>query len=125
MKDTKVGTYREAAVRFNMFYEKPGDFMPIIRNIWVEDMVVERGGRYGVLANTYEESPVRDFRMVNVTMNGVKTPIKANNVQNMVLTNVVIDEKELGKQEEFKRSEERRVGKEWVSTCRSRWSPLH
>ena len=102
MKDTKVGTYREAAVRFNMFYEKPGDFMPIIRNIWVEDMVVERGGRYGVLANTYEESPVRDFRMVNVTMNGVKTPIKANNVQNMVLTNVVIEEKELGKQEEFK-----------------------
>src|SRR3546814_11851687 len=24
-----------------------------------------------------------------------------------------------------KRSEERRVGKEWVSTCRSRWSPDH
>src|SRR3546814_17423593 len=23
------------------------------------------------------------------------------------------------------RSEERRVGKEWVSTCRSRWSPNH
>src|SRR3546814_19358235 len=25
----------------------------------------------------------------------------------------------------FRRSEERRVGKECVSTCRSRWSPLH
>src|SRR3546814_16206931 len=24
-----------------------------------------------------------------------------------------------------KRSEERRVGKEWVSTCSSRWSPYH
>src|SRR3546814_18280156 len=23
------------------------------------------------------------------------------------------------------RSEERRVGKEWVSTCRTRWSPYH
>src|SRR3546814_18256686 len=23
------------------------------------------------------------------------------------------------------RSEERRVGKEWASTCRSRWSPYH
>src|SRR3546814_15378219 len=23
------------------------------------------------------------------------------------------------------RSEKRRVGKEWVSTCRSRWSPYH
>src|SRR3546814_14048001 len=27
--------------------------------------------------------------------------------------------------EEEIRSEERRVGKEWVSTCRSRWSPYH
>src|SRR3546814_15833365 len=26
---------------------------------------------------------------------------------------------------EFRRSEERRVGKECVSTCRSRWSPFH
>src|SRR3546814_13745375 len=26
---------------------------------------------------------------------------------------------------EVERSEERRVGKEWVSTCRSRWSPYH
>src|SRR3546814_15091817 len=26
---------------------------------------------------------------------------------------------------EFQRSEERRVGKECVSTCRSRWSPSH
>src|SRR3546814_11004897 len=24
-----------------------------------------------------------------------------------------------------RRSEERRVGKEWVSTCRSRWAPYH
>src|SRR3546814_13031247 len=27
--------------------------------------------------------------------------------------------------EKFGRSEERRVGKGWVSTCRSRWSPYH
>src|SRR3546814_6575622 len=28
-------------------------------------------------------------------------------------------------EQEVKRSEERRVGKECVSTCRSRWSPYH
>src|SRR3546814_11485900 len=28
-------------------------------------------------------------------------------------------------EESFNRSEERRVGKECVSTCRSRWSPYH
>src|SRR3546814_14764660 len=27
--------------------------------------------------------------------------------------------------DDFRRSEERRVGKECVSTCRSRWSPYH
>src|SRR3546814_2322103 len=27
--------------------------------------------------------------------------------------------------QDIARSEERRVGKEWVSTCRSRWSPSH
>src|SRR3546814_14211274 len=27
--------------------------------------------------------------------------------------------------QDIKRSEERRVGKEWVSTCRSRWSAYH
>src|SRR3546814_11758101 len=28
-------------------------------------------------------------------------------------------------EQQFRRSEERRVGKECVSTCRSRWSPYH
>ncbi|WP_257669682.1 glycoside hydrolase family 28 protein [Parapedobacter tibetensis] len=102
MKDTKVGTYKEAAVRFNMFYEKPGDFLPTIRNIWVENMEVERGGKYGILINAYEESPVQDFRMVNSTMHGVRTPIKANNVRNMTMENVDMDEKSLEKTEEFK-----------------------
>src|SRR3546814_13193725 len=31
----------------------------------------------------------------------------------------------LGKAQADNRSEERRVGKEWVSTCRSRWAPDH
>src|SRR3546814_12333261 len=30
-----------------------------------------------------------------------------------------------GPHEQLERSEERRVGKECVSTCRSRWSPYH
>src|SRR3546814_21069244 len=32
---------------------------------------------------------------------------------------------EVGEQDLKQRSEERRVGKECVSTCRSRWSPYH
>src|SRR3546814_12276968 len=32
---------------------------------------------------------------------------------------------ESGNRQHGARSEERRVGKEWVRTCRSRWSPYH
>src|SRR3546814_1173906 len=37
----------------------------------------------------------------------------------------VAQESRLGRIERSLRSEERRVGKECVSTCRSRWSPYH
>ncbi len=101
MKDTKVGTYKEAAVRFNMFYEKPGDFMPTIRNVWVENMDVAKGGKYGVLIDAYRESPVQDFRMVEVTIRGAAESVKANNVRNMVLENVTIEETKAEKPERF------------------------
>src|SRR3546814_2272227 len=38
-----------------------------------------------------------------------------------LITNTLAKDKEI----EDKRSDERRVGKECVSTCRSRWSPYH
>src|SRR3546814_7804859 len=37
----------------------------------------------------------------------------------------IVDRETIGKGAEPARSEERRVGKECVSTCRSRWSPYH
>src|SRR3546814_4962024 len=36
-----------------------------------------------------------------------------------------LEKAEAGAAEDDERSEERRVGKECVSTCRSRWSPYH
>src|SRR3546814_2626749 len=39
----------------------------------------------------------------------------------VIMPTVVVDQRD----QVFSRSEERRVGKECVSTCRSRWSPYH
>src|SRR3546814_15332943 len=41
------------------------------------------------------------------------------------ITQAVLDEQRGVVQNEKRRSEERRVGTECVSTCRSRWSPCH
>lgn len=91
MKDIKVGAYRDAAVTCNMFYEQPGDFMPTIRNIWVENVDVEKGGAYGIFVNAYEQSPVEHLRIVNCNIRGVKTPMKINHVKNFKLEDVKIN----------------------------------
>lgn len=91
MKDIKVGAYRDAAVTCNMFYEQPGDFMPVIRNIWVENVDVEKGGEYGIFVNAYEKSPVENLRIINCDIRGVKTPMKINHVKDFKLENVKIN----------------------------------
>ena len=91
MKDIEVGTYKEAAVLCSMFYEQPGNFMPTIRNIWVENMNVADGGKYGVFINAYKESPVQNLRMVNCTIKGVQIPMQIDYATGTVFENVTIN----------------------------------
>ena len=91
--NTQVGQYKEAAVRFNMFYEKPGKHIPTIRNIWVENLVVNGGGKYAVLSDAYESSPVTNFTMINCKINGVQQPYKVDFLKNVKLKNVLINNK--------------------------------
>src|SRR3546814_20896198 len=54
--------------------------------------------------------------------------IEAENVEQVVVTHLHYDHAgniDKFPNARFHRSEERRVGKECVSTCRSRWSPYH
>jgi polygalacturonase len=91
MKDIKVGTYKDAALSFNMFYETPGNFMPTIRNIWIENLDVEKGGNFGVFVHAYPESPVQNLRVVNSNIRGVKTPVQVDHVADMKFVNVNIN----------------------------------
>src|SRR3546814_19979728 len=61
--------------------------------------VLYREKRSQERARSVPAQPVPEQSTLNVTDNGIKRPLD--------------------------RSEERRVGKECVSTCRSRWSPYH
>ncbi|TDS15705.1 glycoside hydrolase family 28 protein [Sphingobacterium paludis] len=93
--NTEVGQYKEAAVRFNMFYEKPGKHIPTIRNIWVENLEVKGGGKYAVLSNAYESSPVTNFTMINCKIDGVQEPYKVDYLKQVTLKEVVINGKPL------------------------------
>jgi polygalacturonase len=94
-KNVKVGTYKEAAVRVNMFYEAPGDYIPVVRNILVENLQVEDGGKYGILIKAYPESPVQNLKMVNCTINSVDQAANVENLENVTFENVVINGREV------------------------------
>ncbi|MEO5910528.1 MAG: glycoside hydrolase family 28 protein [Pelobium sp.] len=95
LRNIEVGTYKEAAIKCNMFYENPGDFIPTIRNIVVENMNVKKGGKYGILVNAYEQSPVENLRLINCTIQGVQIPVSVDHVKNMQFKNVVINGKKM------------------------------
>jgi polygalacturonase len=91
MKDVHVGTYKEAAVHINMFYEEPGQHMPIVRNIYVENMVVDDGGKYGIYIQAYEQSPAQIITLKNCTINGVQIPVQMDHVKEVTFDKVIIN----------------------------------
>lgn len=92
MKDIKVGAYKESAITCNMFYDQPGNFMPVMRNIWVENVDVKQGGKYGIYIHAYKESPVENLKLINCTIRDVKTPMEIDHVKGAKFTNVMIND---------------------------------
>lgn len=93
--NTAVGQYKDAAVRFNMFYDKEGAFIPTIRNVWVENLVVTKGGEYAVRSKAYAFSPVTDLTMINCKIDGVEKAYDVDHLKNVNLKNVEINGKML------------------------------
>ncbi|MEI6949080.1 glycoside hydrolase family 28 protein [Paraflavisolibacter sp. H34] len=91
MKDVQAGAYRDAAITCNMFYEAPGNFIPTIRNVWVENLDVSQGGKYALHVRAYKESPVQYLRLVNCNIRGVKEPLQVDQVRNLEFRNLKIN----------------------------------
>ncbi|TDH29233.1 glycoside hydrolase family 28 protein [Segetibacter sp. 3557_3] len=93
MRNIQVGQVKEEVVIATMMYEDAGNFMPVIRNIEVRDVTVKKGGKTGVVLEAYKESPIENFRMINVIIDSVKTPYKFTNVGKVQFNNVTINGK--------------------------------
>ncbi|MBT29990.1 MAG: glycoside hydrolase [Thalassobius sp.] len=91
MRNVEVGQVREQVVRVNMFYEDPGEYMPTVRNIEVKNLTVKHGGKIGVLAEAYKESPIENIRLIDCTIDDVKVPYKLSNVEGLKFENVKIN----------------------------------
>src|SRR3546814_18543116 len=114
---------------------KPSDFdpakqYPIVVNIYP-------GPQQGSIDSrsfrpTYDDNQaLAELGFIVIAVDGMGTPLRSKSFQDVSYANLadntlpeqVAALKQLGAN--YPRSEERRVGEECVSTCRSRWSPYH
>ncbi|AVR45657.1 glycoside hydrolase [Christiangramia fulva] len=97
VKNLEVGEVKEAVLKINTHYgiydNQEGEFMPVIRNIRLEDVNVEKGGKFGILITGREESPVKGVSLKNVTIKGAETPVSIEHSEPIKYENTTINGK--------------------------------
>ncbi|WP_242092892.1 glycoside hydrolase family 28 protein [Aestuariivivens sediminicola] len=97
VKDIKVGQVKESVLRINTYYgiyaNQEGDFMPAIKNIHLENIEVENGGKYGVLIKGRPERFVQNVTLTNVHIKSAKTDLSVENSEPIKFKNTTINGK--------------------------------
>lgn len=97
VRNIEVGQVKEAVLKINMFYNvygsQNGNFIPEVKNIYLENINVKNGGKYGILAKGYKESPIDNIVLKNVKISTVETDFSIENVDNLKFENTFINGK--------------------------------
>tara|TARA_R110002050_G_scaffold221651_8_gene357533 strand:+ start:1463 stop:2941 length:1479 start_codon:yes stop_codon:yes gene_type:complete len=95
VRNLEVGQVKEAVLKLNMFYatytNQTGEFIPEIKNIWLENVTVKNGGEFGILAKGYKESPIKNVTLRNVNIEKVESAFSLENVSNLKLIDTYIN----------------------------------
>jgi polygalacturonase len=101
VRNLEVGTVKECVLLVTMFYNvygsQTGNFIPIVRNINLENITVKNGGKFGVLAEGYAESPVENITLKNVKIEKADSVYSLKNVKNINFINTYINGKKVNK----------------------------
>jgi len=98
VKNIHVGQVKEAVLKINTYYgiyaNQEGKFIPSIKNIHLEDVKVENGGKFGILIKGRAENPVKNITLTNVHIENAKTPLSIENSEPIQFKNTTINGKE-------------------------------
>lgn len=99
VKNIEVGQVKEAVLKINTHYaiynNQEGEHIPVIRNIYLEDINVENGGEYGILIKGREESLVKNVNLTNVHIKNAETPLSVEHSEPITYKNVTINGKQM------------------------------
>lgn len=97
VKNLQVGQVKESVLRINTYYgiygTQEGEFMPTIKNIHLEDITVENGGKYGVLIKGRAEKPIQNVTFTNVHIKKAETDLSVENSEPISFKNTTINGK--------------------------------
>ena len=95
VKDVQVGQVKEAVLKVNTHYgiyaNQEGEFIPEIKNIYLENITVEKGGKYGLLIKGREATPVANINLKNVTIKGAEKPLEIEFAEEINYSNTTIN----------------------------------
>lgn len=95
VKDLEVGQVKEAVLKINTYYgiydNQEGEYIPNIKNIYLENIQVENGGEYGLLIKGREQSPVQNVNLKNVVIKSTETPLSIENCEPVNFENTTIN----------------------------------
>lgn len=95
VRNIRVGQVKESVLGVTMFYDvhgnQTGNYMPTVRNILLQDITVKNGGKYGILAKGYQESPISNVVFKNVTIEKVASKYSLENVKKLQFINTSIN----------------------------------
>lgn len=99
VKNLEVGVVKEAVLKINTHYaiydNQEGEHLPVIRNIFLENVSVEDGGEYGLLINGRKEKPVTGVHLTNVNIEKTQTPLSVKNADPITFVNTTINGKKI------------------------------
>ncbi|MEL1254402.1 glycoside hydrolase family 28 protein [Flavobacterium sp. DGU38] len=99
VRNLEVGTVKECVLKLNMFYNvygsQTGNFIPVIRNISLENIKVKKAGRYGVWAEGYKESPVENVTLKNVVIEKADSIYLLKNIKKFNFIDTYINQKRI------------------------------
>lgn len=95
LADSVMEHVHGAAVHGTMLYEdgRNGDYLPVFRNITIEN-IVAHGGDYGIFLEAFPEVPITGLVLKNIKIDGVSQAMRSMNWKDAVMEHVEINGKQ-------------------------------
>ncbi|NDV64756.1 glycoside hydrolase family 28 protein [Bacteroides sp. 224] len=95
MRNIEMDKIGNEAIIFTMLYEDKGPHIPTIKDVYLENIVVENGGKGGIFIEAYSESPIKNIHFKDVIIKNTQKPLKLTNTKEVTFTNTFIDGEKL------------------------------